>query len=59
MGVVSNLIFLVRITKLDKLLYESVKATILRQEKIPLASFEKNMPSFTIQMRIFSPSGFL
>ncbi|SUH21778.1 effector protein pipB2 [Salmonella enterica subsp. enterica] len=30
MGVVSNLIFLVRITKLDKLLYGSVKATILR-----------------------------
>ncbi len=26
--------------------------------EIPLASFEKNMPSFTIQMRIFSPSGF-
>lgn len=41
MGVVSNLIFLVRITKLDKLLYESVKATILRQEKFRLSLLKK------------------
>lgn len=40
-GVVSNLIFLVRITKLDKLLYESVKATILRQEKFRLPLLKK------------------
>lgn len=26
--------------------------------EIPLASFEKNMSSFTIQIRVFSPSGF-
>ncbi len=40
-GFVSNLIFLVRITKLDKLLYESVKATILRQEKFRLPLLKK------------------
>lgn len=32
---------LVRITKLDKLLYESVKATILRQEKFRLPLLKK------------------
>lgn len=32
---------LVRITKLDKLLYESVKATILRQEKFRLSLLKK------------------
>lgn len=31
----------VRITKLDKLLYESVKATILRQEKFRLPLLKK------------------
>lgn len=41
MGVVSNLIFPVRITKLDKLLYGSVKATILRREKFRFPLLKK------------------